>query len=72
MRRPGLVPQRFQGSGHVLSLGTPGPSAIGRKYETFVVPAAGSVRTRRPMCASRHRVIVVSMATDQKGSRSCA
>src|SRR5918998_190611 len=65
-RRPRLVPQHSQGSDHAPSLGTPGLSAIGRKYETFVVPAAGSGRTRRPMRPPRHPVIVVSMATDQK------
>jgi hypothetical protein len=58
MRRPGLVPQHFQGSDHVLSLGTPGPSAIGRKYETSIGPRYRTTRTWRPMCSGDTSVIV--------------
>ena len=43
MRRPGLVPQHVQGSGHVLCFGTPGHFAIGRKYETSIGPGTGQL-----------------------------
>ncbi len=47
---------------HALSVGTPRPSRISRKYETRLVPPARASRACRPMCRSLCAVIVTSLA----------